>query len=908
MAGAEAFDVTTYCFGDYRFTPARQSLLRGEVPIRVGGRAMDLLHALVRRPGEVVSKDELFRAAWPNIFVEESNLKVNISALRRALQAGTDLPIIATIPGRGYKFVASLQILGRAGGTIIPDTIRGVTGELPSIPMLIGRDEALAEIIDALNEVRLLTIVGSPGVGKTSLAIAAAQRSDERLRDELFFIDFAPIEDPQLIVPAIAFGLGLDIDRTNILSGIVESLHDRRLLLVLDNCEHLLNAAATVADHLTHALPKLTVLATSREPLRCRWESVFRLAALNYPVQEELDRPATALSFAAVELLARRAESQGYRMAEADLPQLAAISRRLEGIALAIELAAPHLASGGPSRLLALLKTSFESLVGHTDAGAPRHRTLTATLHWSYRLLSPNEAYLFRHLSVFGGAFALDDVVGTCGHVLRTEDIAAWLENLAAKSLLSTTYQGGQLRYRLLDSSRHFAAQRLLVHGEQPKAMAGYAYYLLALFNRAEGEWYWRAREDWIALYGYRGIELRRAIEWAFGADGDMQLGIRLTAAGIPLWHELSSFAENRTRVDRALEAIETLPLRDDLLKLKLIVAHIVNLRFDGASRPSLNAALTTGMRMATELNAAEYRIRLTYLVAGNLWLSGRSREALATIRRTRDILDTAATHPLGPDLQKVEFSSRLCCGEVRRAHRGLTKLSAEHPTVAHRSGMSRLVVDRCVSIRTLLALSAWMIGDQRQALDASEDAVAGAVTLDHVLSNAYALCVGAIPVAIESGLLDLAEQHISALFVALDRYEIGTWEPFAQFYRATIDAESGDHTALDRMQSAIDRLVRGALLLHFPMRMAMLARSALSHGRPDIAHSAVAQGLDHAKRHGEHWYDGELLRIRGLVRWQEGDALGAGQMLQRALQIVKCSGAASFESRMINTIATLGI
>lgn len=378
----------TYCFGECRFIPARQLLLHRDVPIHVGSRAIDLLHALVRRPGIVVGKDELFRAAWPNVFVDKSNLKVNIAGLRRALaQIHPELTCIATVPGRGYRFVAPLRVLGCADDTVLSDAIRGITGKLPATPALIGREEAMDEIVGALAETRLLTIVGPPGVGKTSMAIAAAREVGDRLKDGVCFVDLAAIDDPQLVTPAIAFALGLNRNVANTLAQLVEMLRDRNLLLILDNCEHVLSATATVADHLNHALQSLLVVTTSREPLRCRRESVYRLSPLRYPPSgSELD-PAAAITFSAIELLVRRAEMHGYRFDDADAPSLLAISRHLDGIALAIELAAPRLSENGAAVLADLLENAFDTFVSQGNAATPRHMTLKATLDWSYGLL-----------------------------------------------------------------------------------------------------------------------------------------------------------------------------------------------------------------------------------------------------------------------------------------------------------------------------------------------------------------------------------------------------------------------------------------------------------------------------------------------------------------------------------------
>jgi predicted ATPase/DNA-binding winged helix-turn-helix (wHTH) protein len=538
-----------YCFGECRFMPDRQLLLHRDVPVRIGSRALDLLHALVQRAGSLVSKDELIRFAWPNTFVDESNLKVNMAYLRRALsQSGSELPYIATVTGRGYRFVAPLHSVGGTDAPALPEAVRAITGQLPAHPPLVGRDEVLGELAAVLTKSRLLTIVGPAGVGKTCVATAAARQLGERYPDGVCFVDLAVIADPEMVAPAIGCAVGLDGQLANITAGLVDHLRNQELLLVLDNCEHVLNAAASVAHQLHHSLPGLGIVATSREPLRCRTEAVYRLAPLGVPAEGSEAEKSAAISFPAVELLVRRAEAHGYRLVQSDLPALAAVSRRLDGIALAIELAAPRLAAVGAAPLVDLLEHGLDVLAARHDVVPTRHRTLVATLDWSYRLLSADEARLLRHLSVFGCGFALEDVVGTVPHLGQTaEDLATWLESLVAKSLLAMSYHRGRQRYRLLDCTRSFAGQCLRSEGEELPAMAGYARYLLSLFEQAEAEWSWRTNEDWTASYGHWGDDLRRAIEWAFGDGDDVELGIQLTEAGIPFWNEFSSVIECRT-------------------------------------------------------------------------------------------------------------------------------------------------------------------------------------------------------------------------------------------------------------------------------------------------------------------------------------------------------------------------
>lgn len=272
-------DKRTYCFGEYRFTPCRQLLLNRDSPVPLGSRALDLLHLLVMRAGEVVSKDHLIAHAWPTTLVHESNLKVTVAALRRALGRPEAEPSpIATVPGRGYRFVAPLRIVGDIKEVDLSETSKTDTSALPSIPRVIGRDDAIADL-----EARLVTVVGPPGVGKTVLAAATAQRREDRYEHGVAFVDLRKIGDAQRVGMAIAASLGIGSNITSLLSSLVEALHDQKMLLVLDNCEHVLSSVATIAEHIGLAARGVQILATSREPLRSRMESLLRLSPLECP-------------------------------------------------------------------------------------------------------------------------------------------------------------------------------------------------------------------------------------------------------------------------------------------------------------------------------------------------------------------------------------------------------------------------------------------------------------------------------------------------------------------------------------------------------------------------------------------------------------------------------------------------
>jgi predicted ATPase/DNA-binding winged helix-turn-helix (wHTH) protein len=452
---------TTYCFGEFRLIPHRQLLLRNSVPVRIGTRALDLLHLLVERFGEMVSKDQLIRFAWPDTFVDESNLKVNISALRAVLgRAELSTAYIATIPGRGYRFVAPVQIERDAAPARRNEMVRVTLQNMPSARKLFGRKADIADLSRDLLATGFLTVTGPPGVGKTAVAAAVARELADHYESGACFIDFTAIADPRLANTVIASALGFGGHLYD-LPAIVDALRCETRLLIFDNCEHLPSAICVVVDHLRTHVPDVAILCTSREPLGCRSEHVRRLATMAAPGQDAIPRDA-AVAHPAVELFLDRARAaSGYELVDADVAAVVGICRRLDGLALAIELAASRSTHDRPGSILDDL-TRGADLLNHGPRFAPsRQQSLTAALEWSYRLLTDAEAKVFRLASAFAEPFTCEDLIGIAdGLDLSPEDAARCVSNLAAKSLLEPSFSSGRLAYRMLGITRRYAAAR----------------------------------------------------------------------------------------------------------------------------------------------------------------------------------------------------------------------------------------------------------------------------------------------------------------------------------------------------------------------------------------------------------------------------------------------------------------
>ncbi|PWT89648.1 MAG: transcriptional regulator, partial [Proteobacteria bacterium] len=392
----------TFCFGPFRLVPSRQLLLLDGRPVKLGGRAFELLQLLVQRRGELVSKNELMAAAWPGTFVHDSNLKVNMWSLRRSLGDTQIEPVyVATVARRGYKFIADVQA---SIGEIEDDPALAEPVPLSRPPLLrgiVGREADIVDIADLLADNRHVTLAGAGGIGKTTVAVAVAQALAPRCRDGVCFVDLATISDPTLFGSALVTALGIRGNTDNGLAAVLDYLRPRQMLLILDNCEHVLPAATIFAGKLLTDTSPSRLLATSREALGTATEHVVRLGSLASPksgLDLSIDQ---AVRFPAVQLFVRRAaEWSDYQFIDDDSEAVASICHSLDGLPLAIELAAAQIGRFSPRELVTLLDQKLGFRAPGAESAPPRHETLMATIDWSFRLLSQKEARLFGLLSV----------------------------------------------------------------------------------------------------------------------------------------------------------------------------------------------------------------------------------------------------------------------------------------------------------------------------------------------------------------------------------------------------------------------------------------------------------------------------------------------------------------------------
>ena len=872
--------------------------------MKLGGRALAILHLLVTRAGEEVSRDDLNEFAWPNVVIDERNLKVHISSLRRAL--GSPFPqeaYIATVARRGYQFVKPVQTASIAG-TDFSGAYRPDSSDLPPPSALIGRQDDIAAISRALDFAGLVCLVGPGGVGKTSLAIAVAHARHVDFADGVRFVDLSATDDPALVPHLIATALGVRGSPADLDAALAGHLKGRRALIVLDNCEHVLSAAATMAARLLEPETTSCVLATSRAPLGTKGEDVQRVEPLRFPRKADVRSRSEALAYPSVELFAFRAlEMADYRLVDGDANAVARLCAALDGLPLAIEIAAANLERFSAMELLDSVGGHLSALRNGAASAHSRHRTLWATLDWSYQLLSATESMTFRLLSVFAGSFEWADVAAMA-RLVRYDpyQTTVALGGLVAKSLLSAEIDGEQLRYRLLESARCYASERLLAGPLAQDAHRHHARLVLAALENSEAEWAWVEDRVWRARYERRIGDLRKALDWCFGAAGDPSLGVDLAISAIRLWNEQSSISEQRIQIDRALTHCASMadaPLRQATLATSRAWSMTLARQLDPETDRAWNSALTFA-------NLSGDPVRHLSTMSGRalfLIYTGQNEEAVGLLEEFGQIATQGGDRASLIDGERLTALAEMHLGRLIAVRDKVERLAEELANGAPPSRIVRYKEQRSLSILGTLAFSNWLTGRPRRALEAAEELVA----TGQLMGQSHVLALVAMPLALWSGQSGSLERYAAMLRDNLERENIAIWEPVHRFYASACRHARGDPNAVDDMRSAIDELVRDRFLVRVPMYLGVLAEALLDGGRSADAERAVETALA-LQQSKETWCLPELLRVKARTMAALGRRGDARAILGAARGHALAMGGRSFELRIVNDMARMAI
>jgi predicted ATPase/DNA-binding SARP family transcriptional activator len=774
---------------------------------------------------------------------------------------------------------------------------------------LIGRAPEVAEVTEVLAVHRLVTLIGAGGVGKTRLGLEVARQRLPDFADGVWFADLAPLSEPTLVPVTVAVALRLALpDGAESPERVAAALGAKHLLLVLDNCEHVIEAAAHMAEAVLRAAPHARVVATSREPLRAPGEYVYRVPSLEVP-REDTDDREHLLQTAAVSLFVARTRAVAGRFSPdaRSAATMGAVCRRLDGIPLAIELAAARTATLGLDEVAARLDDRFRVLTGGHRTALPRQQTLRATLDWSYELLVPIERTVLHRLAIFAGDFTLE----AASAVATAEDLEApavvdILTNLAAKSLLVVEAADAGTRYRLLETTRAYALEKLTDSGELNEVAQRHALHYQDLFERAGTEWETQPTLEWLEMYGRHIDNVRTALDWAFSSRGDASIGVALTASALPLWYLQSLLVEGRGHVDRALARLADSPGRDVRREMQLRTALLVSLiHTSGAARDTV-AALTTALDIAEECADVKYQLPALW----GLWLfrisRGEARTALVLAERFCALLSNPADLLVG---ERMVGASLHLLGEHAKARRILEDVLSRYVAAPRLSHAVPFQYDHRLNASMRVSRILWLQGYPDQARQLAERDVEEAGVIDHAVSVCNALETACL-IALWSGDLVAAERSVTALLDYSARHAMAVRHRGARWFNGARLLKRGEvGEGLELLRTVLDEVRGTSFVPYYPFMLGTLAQGLAGAGQVDQALATIDEALTKAERDEERWWIAELLRIKAeLILFAGGaDATALAETrLQESLGWTRRQGVSSLELRCAIDLARL--
>ena len=902
------------CFGPFTLCMTKRLLQREGVPVHIGSRALDILIALVERAGEVVSNRDLIAQAWPGITVDESGLRVHITGLRKALGHGQGAArYVINIPGRGYSFVAPIDPVSTPAIEAAPPAPKAVDASgCHSLPMrlkrMVGREDTVQTIAEQLIEHRFVSIVAAGGMGKTTVAVAIGHALFDAFKGAVIFVDLGSLRYQHLVAETIAIAGGLPLQGSDPVRSLVASFGDQRLLLILDNCEHIVDGAASVAEHIFDKATNVYVLTTSREALRVEGERVHRLRPLEYPAQDTNLTAAEAMTYPAVQLFVERATAAGaaIELCDGDAPIVGEICRSLDGLALAIELAAGRVYAHGLQGTAALLQNRFKLEWHGRRTAIPRHQTLSSMLDWSYSLLPEEERRTLARLSVFSGSFCMPGAELVAGAPdEECTPIAEQVTSLVEKSLLTTLRTAnGETRYRLLETTRTYGQRRLVELGEFDAAAERHAWGLLHVcktFNTRNPNDQERER---IAETTSSLGNIRTALAWCFSENGNLTLGIELAVAAAPVFLEASLLNEC---VHWTREALSCLPEKDKGTSVELLLQDSLATAsmFTGQDGREIRRAFERSMRLADELGDHERRLRL--LSGFNVFLIrvGDYRAALAAAdegRRIAASLDDPGAIIVTNWTQGVV--QHLVGGQAaaqRSCEAGFTH-STNFPTAGtHHFGFGHRVRALGAYARAL-----WIRGFPDQALIAAQQAINEGAK--QPVTTCIAL-VYATPVFLWCGQVAEAARMSDELVSHAERHGLTGFHGTGLGLRGECLVRVGNTEAgiefLKRALAVADEEQHNIQASSFMM--------ALAEGLTELkefsaALTAIEGAVARADRNGNSFDVPEVLRVKGdvLAAMSPSDYHAPEACYLRSLHQSRAQGDVSWELRSATSLAKL--
>jgi predicted ATPase/DNA-binding winged helix-turn-helix (wHTH) protein len=895
-------------FGPFRLVLSERLLTNNGVPVDLSPRAFDILVTLVSRSTKVVSKSDLMAQVWPGIAVEESTLRFHIANLRKALGDGRNgARYITTVSGRGYCFVALVSRSSeqnRSPRTSVSDFQHA---NLPSRSAMIDREDDLAALLARLEAERFVTIVGSGGVGKTTLAVAIGHRLTDAFTGAVLFVDLGMLSDPDLVGTFVASLLGLTVQSDDATPSLVAHLRDKRLLLILDTCEHLIGAAAAIASTIFASAPQVHILATSRETLQAEGEHVYRLEPLGCAPEDEGLTAAVAKTFPATQLFLDRARASGAQLefSDAEAAVVVSMCRKLDGVALAIELAARRIEAYGVHQTAALLDQRLTLQWGGPRSAPPRQRTLQATLDWSYQLLSEVERVVLCRLAVFVGIFTIDAAlaVATSATVDRSLIFGA-IESLVAKSMVATRPVAAMMRYQLLDTTRAYARESSDADAELTDVATRHAIYYKQWLEQSGIEWPALVTAAEKAPHFFALNNVRAALEWCFGANGNAKIGAGLAAAAAPVFWSMSLLPECHRWSHRAILALDDTN-RGGPEEMHLQAGLGTSLMNIHGKTDAADAALKTSLAIAEELgdNLCQMGLlgvlHVLHVRSGNFKTARHYAERGSTVagRMQHQAASALAHCMLGRAL--------LFVGDVGGARAEL-EASLRHGSGLERPSTIYLAADRHYRPGIQLARTLWLQGYPAQAVERVHQTLKEVV--DHPVALTGAL-TWAIGVFFWVGDLPSAEMHIDWFIAHAEAHSLGPnaavgWGLKAQLAIHQGDAKGGVESLRGYLEK-IHAARHGLLIAEFNIS---LVQGLAATGQLTEAVTLIDETIRLVEANGDTVHMPELLRLKGslLLSNPQPYVADAETFFGQSLELSRQQGARAWELRTAIDLAAL--
>ncbi len=910
-----------YESGQWQVDLGRRELLASGVAVPIGARAFEIIEVLVLAANELVTKTVLMDRIWPGAMVGENTLQVHISAIRRAF--GQDRAMLKTASGRGYRLLGSWTRRHQGSVTapvaILPMSEPG-TAQANNFPLiagrLIGRAEAARHVRDLVSAYRVVTLTGPGGIGKTSLAIDVARDIVSGFEDGGWFVELASLSNADLVPSTVASALGLKLSGEISAESVARAVGAKHLLLVLDNCEHVIDAAANLAERFTRLCPHATILVTSREHLRIAGEAVWRVPPLEVPAPGQ-EAPDHVLGHSAVELFIARTTALGAGVLPGaeELASVAAICRRLDGIPLAIEFAAASAATLGIAQVAIGLRDRFALLTSERRTALARQRTLRATLDWGYDLLPEAEQRLFRRLAVFQGGFTLDAAVAVLADTgLDTAMVTHGVANLVAKSLVALDTTRDVTRWRLLETIRVYALEKLGEHGEADPVAVRHAVYFRDLVTPMASGARSSLSEYDLALCVQEIDNVRAALDWSFSPVGDPAIGVDLTVAYTPVWRHLSLMSECRERCERALPGLNPEVTSNRRPRMHVQIALASAMFFTLGASDEAKAILAEALDTADTLNDIDAQARALAALRTLYVHRGDYGPARVLAERMKEIADRSHD-PVSLRVAWRQIGTALVTSGKPREAQGCFERVLRFPSApGDRHGGIHYASNDHASARAMLARALWMQGFTERALHEAHASLEELRGADHQLLLCRTLYYGICRIAPMIGDFATADREIARLIDMATNLDAHFWQTAGRFLKGKLLIERGEFAqGLPVLLDAFETCDRTGWRLSYPEFKGALAQAFAGLGRLDEALAALEDGMASAGEgeDGQVWYVPELLRIKGELLFQrtaDQSAQASEDCFNQAGEMAREHDALFWELRIALSLARLRV